>query len=287
MVTKSQGAHRLVTYLVDVSLGSHGKETTMLDAPSPLTDPETGASDLSPTSGSHRPRWIKVAVGVGAAVGVAVGATAIASAATSTTPSPALAASTGNTGPSTSSGPSDNPAGGTGSSSGSTATPKGPGGRGGGFGHGFGGGFGGAGFGGGLGGPGGRVIHGEYTVEGPNGYETLEEQVGTVSAISETDSSTNTWSLTVTSADKTAVTYVVDSGTNVDSGEIGVSAISTGDTVNVVAVVASGTSTAKEINDTTKDQSNMHSWAPTGPSGPPSGSSSAGTPSGSSSSSSE
>ncbi len=255
----------------------------MLDASSSTMDPGAGASEASPTSGSRRPRWIKVAVGVGAAVGVAVGATAIASAATSSAANPTLAASTGNTGPSASSGSNDGTSSGTGSSSGSTATPKGPGGRGGGFGRGFGGGFGGAGF----GGPGGRVIHGEYTVEGPNGYETLEEQVGTVSAISETDSSTNTWSLTVTSADKTAITYVVDSGTNVDSGEIGVSAISSGDTVNVTAVLASGTSTAKEINDTTKDQSNEHSWAPSGPTGPPSGSSSSSSSANEPSSSSE
>jgi hypothetical protein len=138
----------------------------------------------------------------------------------------------------------------------------------GGGGRGFG--FGGLGF-------GGRVLHGQYTVEAPSGgYETLQEQTGTVSDISDTSGST--WSLSVTSADGTKLTYVVDSGTSVDGGETGVSSIAETNTVNVLAVVTNGTAEAKQITDTTVMQANGQSWRPRPPS-PPSGSSSSGSPS--------
>ena len=64
----------------------------------------------------------------------------------------------------------------------------------------------GVGFGIGFGGFG-PVLHGEATVKGPNGYETIEVQTGTVTSVK--DVSGSTWSLVVTSADKTALTYTV------------------------------------------------------------------------------
>ena len=129
-------------------------------------------------------------------------------------------------------------------------------------------GFGGPGFGGR--GFGGDVLHGVFTVQGPNGPETLQEQTGTVTSIADTSGST--WSMTVTSSDGTALTYVIDSGTSVDGGENGVSSISKNDTVHVLAVVSNGTADAKQVSDSTVMQANGQSWRPTPPA--PSGSSS-------------
>lgn len=120
--------------------------------------------------------------------------------------------------------------------------------------------FGGRGF-----GPGGPVIHGTFTIQGPNGtYEDLQEQTGTVTSI--TSGADNTWSLTVKSADGTSLTYVVDSGTSVDGGETGVSSIAQNDTVRVLAVVSNGTATAKQITDSTVLKNNGQSWMPAPPS---------------------
>jgi hypothetical protein len=181
-----------------------------------------------------------VAVGIGAAAGVAVGATALAQAATASggTPDAATTAST------------------------STTTTSVPGPK-----HGFGGpgrgrfGFGGGGFGEpGLGGP---VIDGQFTIKGPNGYETVSERTGTVSSV--TDTSGSTWSLTVKSADGTSGTFTVDSGSSVNGGEMGIGSVKTGDTVQVVAVVSGGTATAKEVTDQTVLQANGGTWRPMGP----------------------
>ena len=81
-----------------------------------------------------------------------------------------------------------------------------------------------------------------------------------------TDTSGNTWSLKVKSADGTELTYVVDSGTSVDGGETGVSSIAQNDTVRVLAVVSNGTATAKQITDSTVLKSNGQSWMPSPPS---------------------
>ena len=133
----------------------------MIDSPDPSNGPVAESSEFlgatGPTNRSKRSRWTKVAVGLGAAAGVAVGATAIAGAATSSTTAPSASSSAGGATP---------------------ATPPAGSGHHGGFGRGGfgGGGLGGGGLGLGVGGPGGRVIHGQYTVQGPNGYETLEVQ---------------------------------------------------------------------------------------------------------------
>ncbi len=164
-------------------------------------------------------RMLKVAVGVGAAAGIAVGATALAQAATSSSGPPQSAAAAAVT------------------ASGSTTTtlpPRsrgfaGPGGRLRGP-----GGFGGLGA---LGGPGvlggglgaGPLIDGQFTVKGPNGYETIAERSGTVSDV--TDTSGSTWTLTVKSADGSSGTFTVDTGTSVNGGETGIGSVKTGDTV--------------------------------------------------------
>ena len=140
---------------------------------------------------------------------------------------------------------------------------------------------GGFGAGGGFGPPGiggGPFIYGEFTIKGPNGYETLAERTGTVSDV--TDTSGSTWSLTVKSADGTTGTFTVDSGTSVNGGEMGIGSIKTGDTVRVTAVVSGGTSTAKQVTDQTVLQANGGSWRPMGPQGGTTGNSSSGSNSG-------
>lgn len=190
-------------------------------------------------------RWPMAAVGVGLAAGTALGAGVIASAVTSSGSTPAASTAA------TSSGGSNGSS--SGSSASGTATtppaPDGPGPRGK-----LGLGFGGA-----------RVLHGVFTVVGPNGSdETLQEQTGTVSAIAGTVG--NTWSMTVTSSDGTAITYVIDTGTSVNGGESGVSSISKGDTVHVLALVSNDTNEAKQVTDTTVLQANGQSWRPSPPS---------------------
>jgi hypothetical protein len=194
-----------------------------------------------------------VAAAAGIAAGTAVGAAVIAAAATNGTPAGSSADLAAGSSSSGSSG-----------SSGTTTSPPPPDGAG----H-----FGGRDFGMGFG-PGGPIVHGEFTIQGPNGtYENLQEQTGTVTSI--TNTSGNTWSLKVTSADGTVLTYVIDSGTSVDGGETGVSSIAQNDTVRVLAVVSNGTATAKQINDSTVLKNNGQAWMPAPPSpGPGSGSSS-------------
>jgi|GEM_PF-5592695 len=173
---------------------------------------------------------VKAGVGVGIAAGVAIGATLIASAATSPggTPSASnLAGTSSSTGTSPAAGPR----------------------------------IGGPGL--GLGMTGGPVIHGQFTIQGPNGYETLDERTGTVSSI--TNTSGSTWSLGVKSSDGTSATFTVDSGTSVNGGEMGISSVKQGDTVTVLALDNNGTATAKEVRDRTLLQSNGSSWMPQPP----------------------
>jgi len=190
-------------------------------------------------------RLLKVAVGVVAAAGVAVGATALTEGATSSaTPASNRDASVTASGSSTT----------------TTTQPTRPHVFGGpdGFGR-----FGGPGAFGGLGLGGGSVLYGQYTVKGPNGYETLSERTGTVSDV--TDTSGSTWSLTVKSADGTSGTFTVDTGTSVNGGEMGIGSVKTGDSVQVTAVVSGGTSTAKTVIDRTSLQANGGSWRPAMP----------------------
>lgn len=184
---------------------------------------------------------MKAGIGVGIAAGVAIGATVIASAASS----PAGTQSTSNlAGDSTPTTQGTSPSSGT---SNSTSTPPLPG-----------SGFGGPGR--GLGMMGDSVIHGQFTIEGPSGYETMDERTGTVSSI--TNTSGSTWSLEVKSSDGTSATFTVDSGTSVNGGEMGISSVKQGDTVTVVALDNNGSTTAKEVRDRTVLQNSGSSWMP-------------------------
>lgn len=207
-----------------------GQNVPRVHAGDPVTAP-VGRRAHSRRSPQWR-RVLQVAVGVGVAAGVAVGATALASAASSGGTTPKSSA------PKSPSKPSMHWRG---------AHLGGPGLAGPGMGLAFGfGGF-------------GPVLHGEATVKGPNGYETIEVQTGTVTSLK--DVSGSTWSLVVTSADKTALTYTVDSGTSVNGGESGISSVKTGNAVSIEAVVSNGTATAKTVIDTTTLKANRASWA--------------------------
>lgn len=75
-----------------------------------------------------------------------------------------------------------------------------------------------------------RIEHGELTLQTRQGDRTVDLQRGVVSAVSPT-------SISVTSPDKFAGTYTVDSSTKVRtrSGLVSISAVHTGDQVFVVA----------------------------------------------------
>lgn len=219
--------------------------------------PGTSADETSvppapdPTPVSRGKRWPMIAAAVGITAGTAVGAAVLAAAASD--PGTTAADSNTSTTPpgSSATAPGSSTAQGGSGSSGSTTAPAGPGPR---------GRFGGMGPGPGMGG----VLHGQFTVNGPNGgYETLEEASGTVASI--TNTSGSNWSITVTSADGTNTTFLIDSGTSVDGGESGVSSISKGDTVHVVGVLSNGTATAKQVMDRTVEQANGQSWRPAPP----------------------
>jgi len=107
------------------------------------------------------------------------------------------------------------------------------------------------------------VIDGQFTLKGPNGYETIAERNGTVSDV--TDTSGSTWTLTVKSADGSSGTFTVDTGTSVNGGETGIGSVKTGDTVRVIAVVSGGTATAKQVTDETVLKSNGGTWQPMRP----------------------
>jgi hypothetical protein len=221
-------------------MGHDPTETHELQSTVPTVHPAVSPESQKSRLGTWK-RTVQIGVGVGIAVGVAVGATAIATAATS---------------------PS-NP------STGSNSSQKQPSsGHHFGFGHGFGpraGGFAGIGGFGGFG----QVVHGEFTVKGPSGYETMEVQSGTVTSLK--DVSGSTWTLVVTSADKTVDTYTVNSGTSVNGGETGISSVKTGDNVSVVALLSKGTATVKNLMDTSRLSANHQSWAgrPGSPGTPP------------------
>lgn len=106
---------------------------------------------------------------------------------------------------------------------------------------------------GGLGMPG-RILHGEATVQTPNGgTEIVDSQRGTISAI---DTAKKT--ITVTSTDKVAFTYTIDSNTRLIDFALATPTQATfrdfkvGDTVGVVAVRSGDTRTARSVIDGVK-----------------------------------
>lgn len=92
---------------------------------------------------------------------------------------------------------------------------------------------------------GGDVLHGTFVVEKPGGgYQTMQTQNGTVSAVSST-------SLSVKSADGYSYTYVVKSGTIVDAQSAGIGSVKKGDTVAVTATLSGKTATIDRVMDVT------------------------------------
>lgn len=112
------------------------------------------------------------------------------------------------------------------------------------FSHGFGG-FGGFGPGGGAAGFGGRVVHGQSTVQTPSGYKTVLQQVGTVVDVSST-------SIELKSSDGYDHIYTVTPTTLVNSQADGIATVAEGDQVSLQGVQQSGTDTATDIVDITK-----------------------------------
>jgi hypothetical protein len=123
----------------------------------------------------------------------------------------------------------------------------------------LGGGFvGGLGF-GGLGG----VIHGQVTEpKSGGGYQTVDVQRGTVTAVS-------TSSITVKSADGYSASYAVSSSTEVNAQAAGIGTVKVGDTVELTATVSGGKATAASIIDVTSIRSSRGSFG--FPAGPPAG----------------
>jgi hypothetical protein len=92
---------------------------------------------------------------------------------------------------------------------------------------------------------GGGVLHGQLTVpKSGGGYQTVDVQNGTVTAVS-------TGSVTVKSADGFTATYAVTSKTVVAAESPGIASVKKGDTLFVTATVSGSTATAASIVDVT------------------------------------
>jgi hypothetical protein len=89
----------------------------------------------------------------------------------------------------------------------------------------------------------GAVLHGQVVVpKSGGGYQTLDVQRGTVTAVSSN-------SITVKSTDGYTATYAVTSSTIVDAQSSGIGSVKTGDTVFVTATVRGSTATAASVAD--------------------------------------
>lgn len=101
---------------------------------------------------------------------------------------------------------------------------------------------------GGIGGIGigmGGAVHGTLTVpKSGGGYQTVDIQRGTVTAVSSS-------SITVKSADGYTASYAVTSATEVNAESAGIGAVKTNDSVFVTATVSGSTATASSVTDVT------------------------------------
>ena len=117
---------------------------------------------------------------------------------------------------------------------------------------------------GGIGGMGmaghGGVVHGQFTVpKSGGGYQVIDVQRGTVTAVSSS-------SITVKSADGYSQTYAVSSSTEVNAQAAGIGTVKVGHTVGVMATASGKTATAASIIDLTSIRSSRGSFGfPTGP----------------------
>jgi hypothetical protein len=101
----------------------------------------------------------------------------------------------------------------------------------------------GAGFGIGMGPGAGGVVHGQVVVpKSGGGYQTLDVQRGTVTAVSSS-------SITVKSSDGYSATYSVTSSTLVNAKSAGIGSVKSGDSVYVTATVSGSTATAASVTD--------------------------------------
>jgi hypothetical protein len=92
---------------------------------------------------------------------------------------------------------------------------------------------------------GGGVVHGQLTVpKSGGGYQTLDVQSGTVTAVS-------TGAITVKSADGFTASYTVTGNTVVGAQSAGIGSVKKGDKVFVTATVSGSTATAATIVDLT------------------------------------
>lgn len=98
----------------------------------------------------------------------------------------------------------------------------------------------------GFGGPGiFGAVHGQIVMPKPGGgYQTVDIQRGTVTAVSST-------SITLKSADGFTKTYAVTSSTLVDAQRSGIGSVKTGNEATVVATQNGSTATASSITDLT------------------------------------
>jgi hypothetical protein len=110
----------------------------------------------------------------------------------------------------------------------------------------------------GFGGFGGDVVHGEFVVPKNGAFETLDTQVGKVTAVSSS-------SITVVSDDGFSKTYAVTDTTLVNSARDGIASIKTDSTVRVTATVSGSTATAVDIVDTSTIEAQRPKWAPDRP----------------------
>lgn len=87
------------------------------------------------------------------------------------------------------------------------------------------------------------AVHGQFVAPRPGGgYQTIDAQRGTVTAVS-------TGAITVHSGDGYTKTYQVTSTTNVDGQRAGIGSVKTGQTVSVLATVNGPSATATQIVD--------------------------------------
>ena len=87
------------------------------------------------------------------------------------------------------------------------------------------------------------AVHGQFVVpKSGGGYQTVDTQRGSVTAVSAT-------SITVKSADGFVKTYQVVSSTNVDAQRDGIATVKTGHQVAVTATVSGSTATAVSVLD--------------------------------------
>ena len=115
----------------------------------------------------------------------------------------------------------------------------------------------------------GMGIHGSFvTPKQGGGYQTVDMQRGTVTAVSKD-------SITVKSVDGFTATYVVTADTMVNAKRDGIASIEVGDEVGVMGVENAGKTTAVQIVDRTQIKDSKQKYAPAKPSAAPSSSSTA------------